>query len=243
MSFSENDLKRYYRNIILPDVGEKGQMRLKEAKVLLIGVGGLGSSGALYLAASGVGTIGIVDSDSVDLSNLQRQVIHSTEDLDRLKVDSAKEKMEAINPDLKVISCHERVTRENIDDIIRDYDFVIDATDNFEAKFLINDACVSQNKAFSHAGILEFEGQAMTYVPGAACFRCIFKDEPPKGSERGVLGAVAGMLGTVQAAEAIKYILKEGELLVNRLLTVNSLDMSFRNLEIRPSPECQACSQ
>lgn len=243
MSFTKEDLERYHRNIILANVGTKGQLKLKEAKVLIIGLGGLGSSSALYLAATGVGTIGIADSDSVDLSNLQRQVLHSTMDLKRPKVDSAKEKITSINPDLKVNVYQERVTRDNIDEIIRDYDFIIDATDNFEAKFLINDACVSMGKAFSHAGILEFEGQTMTYVPGSACLRCLFKKEPPASPLKGVLGVVAGMLGTVQAAEAIKYFLEEGELLQNRLLTVNVLSMDFRVLGIRKSPDCTACSK
>lgn len=241
MDFSDNQKERYHRNIILDDIGTLGQMKLQEGKVLIIGAGGLGSAAALYLTAAGIGTIGIADGDTVELSNLQRQILHSTKDLTRPKVDSAKEKMKAINPETEVITYEKRITAGNITDIIRSYDFIIDATDNFESKFLINDACVLAGKAFSHGGILEFEGQAMTYVPKEACYRCIFENMPPQAPQAGVLGAVAGMLGTVQAAEAIKYILNMGELLVNRLLTVDTLEMNFRIRQVRKSSDCPIC--
>ncbi|MFC1570292.1 ThiF family adenylyltransferase [Candidatus Omnitrophota bacterium] len=241
MDFSKSQKERYHRNIILDDIGTLGQMKLQEGKVLIIGAGGLGSSAALYLTAAGIGTIGIADGDVVELSNLQRQILHSTDDLTRPKVDSAKEKMEAINPETKIITYNKRVTPDNITEIIGSYDFIIDATDNFESKFLINDACVLSGKAFSHGGILEFEGQAMTHIPKEACFRCIFEGAPPEAPQAGVLGAVAGMLGTVQAAEAIKYVLGMGELLVNRILTVNTLQMDFRIRPVRKNADCPVC--
>ena len=179
--FSNEQLERYSRHIILKEVGVKGQKKLLEGKVLIIGAGGLGAPAALYLAAAGVGTIGIVDADEVDLSNLQRQVIHTTNDVGKAKVQSAKETMEAINPDVKVITYREFVDSTNILDLIKDYDFIIDGTDNFPTKFLINDACVMAKKPFSHAGIIRFRGQLMTYVPGQGpCYRCVFKNPPPK---------------------------------------------------------------
>lgn len=194
MAFTNEQLERYSRHIILKEVGAKGQKKLLNAKVLIIGAGGLGSPVALYLAAAGVGTIGIADADDVDLSNLQRQVIHTTKDVGTPKVESAKKTMEEINPDVKVITYHTFVTSENILDLIKDYDFVIDGTDNFPAKFLINDACVMAKKPFSHAGIIRFQGQLMTYVPGKGpCYRCVFRNPPPKDAvptckQAGVIG-------------------------------------------------------
>jgi len=248
MNLTEEQIERYSRHIILKDVGGAGQEKILQAKVLIIGTGGLGAPAALYLAAAGVGTIGLVDGDNVDLSNLQRQVIHFTADVNRLKVDSAREKIEALNPDVKVVTYPERVHAENIAAIIRDYDFIIDGTDNFPAKFLINDACVFHGKPFSHGGILRFDGQTMTYLPGSACYRCVFNSPPPKGavptcSEAGILGAVAGMLGTIQAAEALRYILGKGKLLTNRLLIFNALDMEYRQVNIRRNPECPICGE
>lgn len=248
MNLTEEQIERYSRHIILKDVGGAGQEKILQAKVLIIGTGGLGAPAALYLAAAGVGTIGLVDGDTVDLSNLQRQVIHFTADVNRLKVDSAREKIEALNPDVKVVTYPERVHAENIAAIIKDYDFIIDGTDNFPAKFLINDACVLHSKPFSHGGILRFDGQTMTYLPGSACYRCVFNSPPPKGavptcSEAGILGAVAGMLGTIQAAEALRYILGKGKLLTNRLLIFNALDMEYRQVNIRQNPECPICGE
>jgi molybdopterin-synthase adenylyltransferase len=248
MNFTEEQRARYSRHIMLKDIGVEGQSKIIEGKVLIIGVGGLGSPAALYLAAAGVGTIGIADGDKVELSNLQRQVIHFTPDIGRFKAESAKDKMEAINPDIKVNVHKGRVTAGNAADIIKDYDFIIDCTDNFPAKFLINDACVMLKKSFSHGGVLRFDGQAMTHVPGKACYRCIFRSMPPKDavskcSQDGILGAVAGMLGTIQAVEAIKFIMGKKELLMNKLLVFNALDMSFRIIDVRKDSHCPVCGE
>ena len=208
MALTNEQIERYSRHIILKEVGAKGQKKLLNSSVLIIGAGGLGAPVAMYLAAAGVGTIGIADADDVDLSNLQRQVIHTTADIGKPKVESAKETMEAINPDVKVVTYHEFITSENILDIIKDYDFIIDGTDNFPAKFLINDACVMAKKPFSHAGIIRFKGQLMTYVPGQGpCYRCVFRDPPPKDAvptckQAGVIGAMGGVIGSLQAIEA-----------------------------------------
>ena len=203
--FTEEELNRYSRHILLKDVGVEGQEKIRQGKVLIIGAGGLGAPVALYLAAAGVGTIGIVDGDVVDLSNLQRQVIHFTPDVGTPKVESAKQKMLAINPNVKVNTYREFLMADNALDLIADYDFIVDGTDNFPVKFLINDACVMAGKPFSHGGILRFEGQTFTHLPGTACYRCLFKTPPPANavptcSQAGVLGAIAGMLGTIQAA-------------------------------------------
>ena len=249
MAFTNEQLERYSRHIILKEVGVKGQKKLLNAKVLIIGAGGLGAPAALYLAAAGVGTIGIVDADEVDMSNLQRQVIHATADMGKPKVQSAKESMEAINPDVKVVTYHKFITSENILDIIADYDFIIDGTDNFPAKFLINDACVMAKKPFSHAGIIRFKGQLMTVVPGEGpCYRCVFKDPPPKEAvptckEAGVIGAMGGVIGSLQAMEAIKYITGTGELLVGYLLTYDALKMEFRKVKLPQRGQgCAVCS-
>lgn len=246
MNFSESQILRYSRQIILKEFGGAGQEKLFRSKVLVVGAGGLGAPAALYLAAAGVGTIGLVDADRVDLSNLQRQIIHFTPDLDQLKVESARAKLEALNPDIKVITYPIRIMADNIRELIQDYDFIIDGTDNFPTKFLVNDACVIAGKPFSHGGILRFDGQTMTYVPGSACYRCIFPSLPPKGavpscSEAGILGAVAGMLGTIQAAEALRYLTGVGKLLTNRLLIMNARDMEFRTVDLQPDPECPVC--
>jgi molybdopterin/thiamine biosynthesis adenylyltransferase len=249
MEFTEERLERYSRHILLRDVGVEGQMKIFGAKVLIIGAGGLGSPAALYLAAAGVGTLGIADADRVELSNLQRQVIHHTPDIGKPKVDSAAEKIRAINPDVEVRTYYEWVRAANIRQMIRDYDFVIDGTDNFVAKFLINDACVLERKPFSHGGILQFNGQTMTVRPWeSACYRCVFRGVPPKGvvpscSEAGVLGVVAGMLGTIQAAEALKFITGVGELLTNSLLIFDAKDMSFDKVAMEPNPECAVCGE
>ena len=242
MNLTEEQIERYSRHIILGNVGGAGQEKILNSKVLIIGTGGLGAPAALYLAAAGVGTIGLVDGDVVDLSNLQRQVIHFTPDVNRPKVDSANEKIAQINPDVKVKTYKTFFTAENALDILGDYDFVIDGTDNFSAKFLINDACVMAEKPFSHGGILRFDGQTMTYVPGSASYRCVFKDLPPANavptcSQAGVFGAIAGMLGTIQAAEALKYIVGEGDLLTNRLLIFDALKMRFRTVNVKPDPK------
>lgn len=246
--FSNEQLERYSRHIILKEIGVKGQQKLLDSKVLIIGAGGLGAPAALYLAAAGVGTIGIVDADEVDLSNLQRQVIHSTSDIGKAKVRSAKESMEAINPDVKVNTYRKFVDSSNIMDLIKDYDFVIDGTDNFPAKFLINDACVMAKKPFSHAGIIRFKGQLMTYVPGQGpCYRCVFKNPPPKDAvptckQAGVVGAMGGVIGSLQAMEAIKYIIGKGELLTGKLLTYDALKMEFRTIKLPDNHKtCAVC--
>ncbi len=249
MSLTNEQLERYSRHIILSQVGGKGQEKIMSGKVLIIGTGGLGAPAAMYLAAAGVGEIGLVDFDVVDLSNLQRQIIHQTQDVGKAKVDSGRETIAAMNPDVKVTTYNEMVSSANILDIIkdRDYDFVIDGTDNFPAKFLINDACVLQAKPFSHAGIIRFQGQTMTYVPGKGpCYRCVFKEPPPKDAvptcrQAGVLGVMGGVIGTLQATEALKYILGIGELLTGSLLTYNALNMQFRKVKLAPNHSCAVC--
>ncbi len=245
--FSQEQSQRYLRNIKLAEVGEKGQKQLLNAKVLIIGAGGLGSPAALYLAAAGVGTLGIVDADEVDLSNLQRQILHSTSDVGRAKVNSAKEKMEKLNPDVKVNVYPLFLDASNIEDVIAEYDFVIDATDNFSSKFLINDACVLLKKPFSHAGVVGFKGQLMTYVPGQGpCYRCIFKDPPPSSTpntaRNGVMGATVGVIGCLQAMEAIKYIIGKGELLTAKLLIYDAIQTEFRMVKLpKYVRDCRIC--
>ncbi|MBQ7841174.1 MAG: thiazole biosynthesis adenylyltransferase ThiF [Lachnospiraceae bacterium] len=243
MAFSDEQLERYSRHIILKEIGVRGQKKLLNAKVLIIGAGGLGAPAAMYLAAAGVGTIGIADADEVDLSNLQRQIIHATDDVGKPKVESAKETMNKMNPDVTVKTYHEFVSSENILDLIKDYDFIIDGTDNFPAKFLINDACVMAKKPFSHAGIIRFKGQLMTYVPGEGpCYRCVFKNPPPKDAvptckQAGVIGAMGGVIGSLQAMEAIKYITGVGELLTGSLLTFDAIKMNFHKVKL-PKADC-----
>ncbi|MBE6831725.1 MAG: molybdopterin-synthase adenylyltransferase MoeB [Ruminococcaceae bacterium] len=249
MAFTNDQLERYSRHIILSEVGVKGQKKLLNAKVLIIGAGGLGAPAALYLAAAGVGTIGIADADEVDLSNLQRQVIHTTPDLGKAKVQSARETMEAINPDITVNTYRTFVSADNIMKLIADYDFIIDGTDNFPAKFLINDACVLAKKPFSHAGIIRFRGQLMTYVPGQGpCYRCVFKEPPPPDAvptcrQAGVIGAMGGVIGSLQAMEAVKYIIGRGELLTGYLLTYDALKMEFRKIKLPPAKHCAVCGE
>jgi molybdopterin/thiamine biosynthesis adenylyltransferase len=249
MKLTEEQITRYSRHILLKEVGGKGQKKLLNGKVLIIGAGGLGSPIALYLAAAGVGTIGIADADQVDLSNLQRQVIHFSADVGKAKVLSAKEKMLAINPELNVIAHKTWVAADNIAELVAGYDFVIDGTDNFAAKFLINDACVLAGKPYSHGGILQFDGQTMTVVPGqSACYRCIFPEPPPQEaiptcSQAGVIGVLPGVLGTLQATEAIKFLLGQGDLLTGRLLTYSALRMKFREIPVKKSARCPICGE
>jgi len=247
IDFSESQLERYSRHLLLKNIGIEGQERILESSILVIGAGGLGAPVALYLAAAGVGTIGIVDYDRVELSNLQRQVIHFTPDIGKYKADSAAEKMHALNPDVKIVSYKERLHAGNIREIISDYDFVIDGTDNFATKFLINDACVLERRPYSHGGILRFTGQTMTVFPGeSACYRCVFSGPPPAGaaptcSQAGVLGSIAGMLGTIQATEALKYVSGAGIPLKNSLLIFDALDMNFRKVALRQRSDCPVC--
>ena len=247
MAYSEEWIERYSRHIILPEVGGNGQEKLNESKVLIIGAGGLGSPVALYLAAAGIGTLGIVDNDVVDLSNLQRQILHTTNDLGRQKTESAKEKLEALNPEITVNAYHELVNSTNIMEMIKDYDVIVDGTDNFPTRFLINDACVLGNKPLVHGAILRFDGQVFTIVPGAGpCYRCIFEEPPPPGtvpncSQAGILGAIAGIIGTIQATEVLKLIIGKGRTLKGRLLVVDALDMTFREVKIRRNSACPIC--
>ena len=245
--FSDEELERYSRHIILEDVGIEGQEKILNSKVLIIGAGGLGSPVALYLAAAGVGEIGIVDGDVVDLSNLQRQVIHTTSEVGTAKVISAKRKMEAINPNIKVTVYQTMLDASNILEIVKGYDFIIDGTDNFSAKFLINDACIIANKPYSHGGILRFGGQTMTIKPHeSACYACVFDSPPPANaiptcSSAGILGAVAGGGGASQATEALKVIVGVGEPVYNRLLSFDAKAMSFRNINFKKNPKCRVC--
>lgn len=249
MNLRDDQIERYSRQIILPNIGGKGQEKLLNAKVLIIGAGGLGSPCALYLASAGIGKLGIVDSDAVELNNLQRQILHSTEDVGRPKVESAKERLNKINPDTEVIPYKLRLTSENILDIIKNYDIIVDGSDNFPTRYLVNDACVLLKKPLSHGGIFRFEGQAITIIPGESpCYRCLFASPPPPGlvpscQEAGILGAVAGVIGTIQANEVLKYILGTGGLLVGRLLVFNALESSFRQVKVPRDPRCPACSE
>ena len=247
MNFSEDQITRYSRHILLPEVGGKGQAKLARARILIVGAGGLGSPAALYLAAAGIGTIGLIDNDRVDLSNLQRQILHHTPDVGRSKVQSAKEKIHALNSDVTVETYDERLTAQNALKLIQAYDVVLDGVDNFPAKFLINDACFFANKPLVHGGILRFDGRIFTILPGqSACFRCIFKNPPPPGSvascqEAGIIGAVAGIIGTIQATEALKLILGIGRPLTDRLLDFDARTTKFREIRTSRNPRCQLC--
>lgn len=247
MNLTEQQIERYSRHIILPEVGGKGQIKLLSGRVLIIGAGGLGSPAALYLAAAGVGTLGLADGDVVDLTNLQRQIAHTTADVGRAKVESAAAKCRAINPDVTVRLHPEHIRADNAAAILKDYDFVIDGTDNFAAKFLVADACHFAGKPYSHAGILRFHGQTMTVIPGrTGCYRCLFREPPPPNavpscSQAGVLGVLAGIMGTLQATEAVKYLLGIGELLTNRLLTLDALKLTFREVVFKRSDACPLC--
>ncbi len=246
---SEKENMRYSRQMILPQIGKTGQEKLKKSKVLIIGAGGLGSSAALYLAAAGVGTIGIVDGDNVDISNMNRQVIHNTVNIGQSKVCSAKQCINEINPFVDVCVYEEFITPENISDIIKNYDFIIDGAANFETKFLINDACVIEKKPFCHAGAVGFEGQVMTYAPEkGVCLRCILEDIPsgdmPSCSSYGIIGAAAGIIGSIQALEVIKYITCAGEPLIGKMYLLNGLTMQSRIVEFKNRRKsCKVCGE
>lgn len=234
---SGEETLRYSRHIKLPRFGTEGQQKLKAARVLIIGVGGLGSPAALYLAAAGVGTLALMDGDKVSLSNLQRQILHFTPDLGSPKAASANHKLQALNPNISIETIEDFLTPDNAEQTIANYDFVIDGTDSMEAKFLINDTCVRVGKPFCHAALLQYEGQIFTYVPGSADLRGIFGAPPPEGtvqtcSQAGVLGAAAGVLGTLQAAEAIKYTAGIGQLLTDRIMTLDILTMTVNTIDI-----------
>jgi adenylyltransferase/sulfurtransferase len=242
-----DDLSRYSRHLILPEVGMEGQRRLKAARVLCVGAGGLGSPLALYLAATGIGTLGLVDFDVVDASNLQRQIIHSTKDIGRKKLDSAEEKLLALNPALNVVKHETMLTSANALSILKDYDIVADGTDNFPTRYLVNDACVLLGKPNVYGSIFRFEGQASVFATEQGpCYRCLYPEPPPPGlvpscAEGGVLGILPGLVGVIQATEAIKLILGKGESLIGRLLLVDALNMRFRELKLRKNPECPVC--
>jgi sulfur-carrier protein adenylyltransferase/sulfurtransferase len=246
-TLSKEEILRYSRHLIMPEVGMDGQLKLKNAKVLLVGTGGLGAPLGLYLAAAGVGRIGLVDFDVVDLTNLHRQVIHGTKDVGRKKLDSAVDRMHDINPNVDLVKHEVALTSENALDILKDYDIVVDGTDNFPTRYLVNDACVLLKKPNVYGSIFRFEGQATVFAyPGGPCYRCLYPEPPPPGlvpscAEGGVLGILPGMIGIIQATETVKLILGEGEPLVGRLLLYDALAMRFRELKLRKNHECPAC--
>jgi adenylyltransferase/sulfurtransferase len=247
--FTEEQILRYSRHIILPEVGGKGQKKLLSARILIVGMGGLGSPAVLYLAAAGIGTLGLMDFDIVELSNLQRQVIHTTEDLDKPKVKSARATIEAINPDVTVHEYEQKATSETISEIISDYDLVLDGTDNFPTRFLVNDACVLAGKTNLYGAVFRFEGQVSVFVPNQGpCYRCFIPEMPPPGSvpscqEAGVLGVLPGIIGLLQATEAIKLILGVGKPLIGRLLLFDALDMELHEVKLQRNPDCPACGE
>jgi molybdopterin-synthase adenylyltransferase len=250
MDFTEEQIQRYARHILLPEVGGVGQLKLMSAKVLVVGAGGLGSPLLLYLAAAGVGTIGLVDDDTVDLSNLQRQIVHTTSSVGQSKVESAAATIAAINPEVTLIQHAERLTVENAPSIISDYDIVADGTDNFATRFLINDACYFAERPLVSAAILRFDGQVSTFKAHEEgdhpCYRCLYREAPPEGqiptcAEAGVLGALCGMIGSLQATELIKEILKIGESLSGSLVIYEGLGTTFRKIKVRRDPGCPLC--
>jgi molybdopterin/thiamine biosynthesis adenylyltransferase len=235
--------------MLLKEIGPRGQKRLLAGKVLIIGAGGLGAPAAMYLAAAGVGTLGLVDADSVDLSNLQRQIIHGTGDVGRAKVESARRTIADLNPDVEVVAFEGRAEAANIMDLVAGWDFVLDGTDNFPAKFLINDACVLSGKPFSHAGIIRFQGQLITWLPGQGpCYRCLFPAPPPPGAvptcrQAGIIGAMAGVIGSLQAMEAVKFLTGAGRPLTGALMTYDALAMEFRKIPVSRRPSCPVCGE
>ena len=244
---SQEETLRYSRHLIIPEVGVEGQRRLKDARILMVGVGGLGSPIGLYLAAAGVGTIGIVEFDTVDLTNLQRQVLHGTRDVGRKKLDSARDRLRDVNPHVEVVPHDARLSSGNALDIMRGYDLVVDGTDNFATRYLVNDACVLLHKPNVYGSIFRFEGQATVFcTEEGPCYRCLFPTPPPPGlvpscAEAGVLGVLPGLLGLVQATEALKLVVGVGEPLIGRLLLVDALRMQFRTMKLRRDPACPAC--
>ena len=245
--YTPDQLIRYSRHFLLPEVGEDGQAKLLQAKVLMVGAGGLGSPSAYYLAAAGVGTTGIIDNDVVDVSNLQRQILHANDRVGMPKVESAKKTLEGLNPDVKVIPYQAKLTSDNIMEILKDYDFVIDGCDNFPTRYLVNDACVLTGKPNVHGSIFQFEGQATVFYPGKGpCYRCLYPEPPPADmapscAEAGVLGVLPGLIGVIEALEAVKLILGKGDSLVGRLLHFNTLTMEINTLKLRRDPKCPMC--
>ena len=249
IEFTDEQIERYSRHIILPEVGGSGQQKMLEARVLLLGAGGLGSPAAYYLAAAGIGNLGIVDFDRVDLSNLQRQIIHSTERIGMLKTESAKKTIQALNPDVNVTLYNEKMDSSNIMSLIKDYDYVVDGSDNFPTRYLVNDACVMKNKTLIHGSIYRFEGQVTVFKPGdGPCYRCLYPEPPPPGmvpncQEGGVLGVLAGVIGNLQVVEVLKLILGIGKPLVGKLLIYDALNTEFRNLRLRRDANCPICGE
>lgn len=248
MKFTDQQLQRYSRHLILPEIGEQGQTKLLNAKVFIVGAGGLGSPVGYYLAAAGVGTIAIIDNDEVDLSNLQRQIAHSTRTVGVPKVESAKYTFESLNPDVEIVPVRQRLTKQNIFALIKDYDIVVDCSDNYATRFLVNDACVMEKKPLVTGAIFKFEGQLTVVIPGdGPCYRCLFEEPPPPGilpSPQGVglLGVIPGVIGTLQAAEILKLITNAGQILKGELLIFDALKPSFRKVRIPRNPECAVCS-
>ncbi|HKV29305.1 MAG TPA: molybdopterin-synthase adenylyltransferase MoeB [Candidatus Acidoferrales bacterium] len=246
---SKQEVLRYSRHLIMPEVGMEGQLKLKKAKVLMIGSGGLGAPLGLYLAAAGVGRLGIVDFDTVDFTNLQRQVVFGTRDVGRKKLEAAHERLAGLNPEIQVDTFEARLSSENALDILRDYDIVVDGTDNFPTRYLVNDACILLGKPNVYGSIFRFEGHASIFgYPGGPCYRCLYPEPPPPGlvpscAEGGVLGVLPGIIGCIQAMETIKLILGKGESLVGRLLLFDALGMHFRELKLRKNPECPVCGE
>lgn len=249
IEFTDEQIERYSRHIILPEVGGSGQQKMLEARVLLLGAGGLGSPAAYYLAAAGIGNLGIVDFDQVDLSNLQRQIIHSTERIGMLKTESAKKTIQALNPDVNVTLYNEKMNSSNIMSLIKDYDYVVDGSDNFPTRYLVNDACVMKNKTLIHGSIFRFEGQVTVFKPGdGPCYRCLYPEPPPPGmvpncQEGGVLGVLAGVIGNLQVVEVLKLILGIGKPLVGKLLIYDALNTEFRSLRLRRVANCPICGE
>jgi adenylyltransferase/sulfurtransferase len=243
---TDEQIERYSRHILLSEVGGKGQRKLLESSVLVIGAGGLGSPAAIYLAAAGVGRLGVADFDTVDVTNLNRQVLHHTRDVGRPKVVSAAETISDINPDIQVVQHPTRLTSENIQEIISGYDVVVDGSDNFPTRYLVNDACVLGGKPNVHGSILRFDGMASVFLPGEGCYRCLFPTPPPPGTvpscqEAGVFGVLPGVIGLIQATEAIKLVLNIGNALIGRLLLFDALDMGFREVKFQRNPGCPVC--
>ena len=249
IEFTDEQIERYSRHIILPEVGGSGQQKMLEARVLLLGAGGLGSPAAYYLAAAGIGNLGVVDFDRVDLSNLQRQIIHSTERIGMLKTESAKKTIEALNPDVNISLYNERLDSSNIMSLIEGYDYIVDGSDNFPTRYLVNDACVMKNKTLIHGSIYRFEGQVTVFKPGdGPCYRCLYPEPPPPGmvpncQEGGVLGVLAGVIGNLQVVEVLKLVLGIGKTLVGKLLIYDALNTEFRNLRLRKDENCPICSE
>ncbi len=246
MALTPSQVKRYSRHIIMSDVGSRGQRKLLQSKALIIGAGGLGSPSAVYLALAGVGTIGIVDFDVVEISNLQRQILHHTEDVGRPKLESAQDNLKAYNPDVNVVLHGSRLESHNAMEVIGQYDLVINGADNFATRYLVNDACYLLGKPLVDGSILIFDGQSTVYIPGQGCYRCLFPSPPPPGmvpncAEAGVLGALTGLVGSIQATEALKLLLGVGESLTSRLLLIDALSMTFREVKIKRNPDCPLC--